>query len=165
MVYLHIKSNNCEWSAFSMSHYILTEKGGAATMPRKMLARAKESQVPDFCSQYSHDKTNWSVELKNDGSCRSPVFTAFQSYFNIISGVGCKCYREKASTSLSVSDEKQLASLKMLVLCRHRCLHWNTDFLSREMDSLAALQLGWIFLPGPETEAYAVWSPLHYIVQ
>lgn len=73
MVYLDTKI----WSAFSMSHYILTEKGGAATMPRKTLTHAKESQIPDFSSQYSHDKTNWSAELKNDVSYQSPVFTAF----------------------------------------------------------------------------------------
>lgn len=132
MVYLQAKSNNCEWSAFSMSHYILTEKGGAATMPRKALTHAKKSQVPDFSS---HKKTNWSADLKNDVSYRSPVFTTFKSYFNIISVQAESVKEKKSSTSFSVSDEKQLASLKMLLLCRHRSLHWNTDFLSWEMDS------------------------------
>lgn len=89
MVYVNTKSNNCGWCAFSMSHYILTEKGGAATMPHKTLTHAKESQVPDISS---HDKTDRSAELKNDVSYQSPVFTTFKSYFDIISVKAvCNC--------------------------------------------------------------------------
>lgn len=106
--FLEHKSHKCEWSAFSMSHYILTEKGGAATMAQKTLTHAKESQVPDFSN---HDKTVWSAELKNDGSYQSPVFTEFKSYFNIFS-VQAATITEKNLPSFCVSDEKQLASLK-----------------------------------------------------